>query len=238
MAVIADIDVSPVAALLGDRARARIVQALLGGRALPAGELARHAGVGASTTSAHLAKLVDGGLLTVTRSGRHRYFEIATADVSRAVEALAAIAPPSLPHSLRQASVGQALAAGRTCYDHLAGSLGVTLTDALLERGALSQTDEGFALGPQAKAILAILEIDTDALPQRRPAALRCLDWSERRPHVGGAVGAAICTRALEARWLTRLPNSRAVRLTAAGRLAFDLGRPVDAAAAQGQTLP
>ena len=95
MAVIADIDVSPVAALLGDRARARIVQALLGGRALPAGELARHAGVGAPTASAHLAKLVDGGLLTVTRSGRHRYFEIANADVSRAVEALAAIAPPS-----------------------------------------------------------------------------------------------------------------------------------------------
>ena len=151
--VIADIDISPVAALLGDTARARIVQALLGGRALPAGELARHAGVGAPTASAHLAKLVDGGLLTVTRSGRHRYFEIANAEVSRAVEALAAIAPPSLPHSLRQATVGEALAAARTCYDHLAGSLGVTLTDALLERGALSQTDEGFALGPQAKAI-------------------------------------------------------------------------------------
>jgi DNA-binding transcriptional ArsR family regulator len=219
--VIADVDVSPVAALLGDAARARIVQALLSGRTLPAGVLARHAAVSASTASAHLAKLVDGGLLTVTRSGRHRYFQIASAEVSRAVEALAAIAPPSVPHSLRHAAVGEVLAAARTCYDHLAGSLGVMLTDALLERGALSQTDEGFALGPHAKVTLAMLEIDTDALPQRRPAALRCLDWSERRPHVAGAVGAAICTRALEARWVTRLPNSRAVRLTAEGRRAF-----------------
>jgi DNA-binding transcriptional ArsR family regulator len=218
--VIADIDVSPVAALLGDPSRARIVQALLGGR-LPAGELARHAGVGAPTASAHLAKLVDGGLLAVTRSGRHRYYEIANTEVSRAVEALAAIAPPTVPHSLRQAAVGEALAAARTCYDHLAGSLGVTVTDALLQRGALSETDEGFALGPQAKATLAMLEIDLDALPRRRPAALRCLDWSERRPHVAGALGAAICSRALQAGWVTRLPNSRAVRLTAEGRRAF-----------------
>ncbi|HZT17140.1 MAG TPA: winged helix-turn-helix domain-containing protein [Gaiellaceae bacterium] len=217
--MIADVDVSPVAALLGDPARARIAQALHDGRALPASDLARRAGVAASTASEHLAKLVEGGLLAVERSGRHRYFRLASGEVAHAIEALAAVAPPARPRSLRQASVGEALAAARTCYDHLAGALGVALADGLLARGAIEERDGDFALGPAAAETLAVLGIPS--LPARRPAVRRCLDWSERRPHVAGAFGAALCTRALEACWVERLPGSRAVRLTEAGRKAF-----------------
>jgi len=217
--VLADVDISPVAALLGDPARARIVQALHDGRALPAGELARRAGVTASTASEHLGKLVEGQLLAVERTGRHRYFRLANAEVARAVEALAAVAPPTVARSLRQATVGEALAAARTCYDHLAGRLGVALADALLEREAIVAVPDGFALGPCLDEVLHAFGVDV--LPQRRQPAVRCLDWSERRPHVGGALGAAICSRALEQRWVERLPGSRAVRLTPAGGEAF-----------------
>ena len=217
--MIADVDVSPIAALLGDPARARIAQALHDGRALPAGELARRAGVSASTASEHLARLVEGRLLAVERTGRHRYFRLANADVAHAIEALAAIAPPTPVRSLREASIGDALAEARTCYDHLAGKLGVQITNVLLERNALVEVADGFAPGASIDAALATLGIET--LSTRRPFALRCIDWSERRPHVAGALGAAICGRALEAGWVERLPTSRAVRVTAAGRRAF-----------------
>ncbi len=217
--MIADVDVSPVAALLGDPARARIAQALHDGRALPAGELARRAGVSASTASEHLARLVEGRLLAVERTGRHRYFRLANAEVAHAIEALAAIAPPAPVRSLREASIGDALAEARTCYDHLAGKLGVQITETLLECGALVDVANGFAPGEDIDAALATLGIEK--LPARRPFALRCIDWSERRPHVAGALGAAICGRALEAGWIERLPTSRAVRVTAAGRRAF-----------------
>jgi len=217
--MIADVDVSPVAALLGDPARARIAQALHDGRALPAGELARRAGVSASTASEHLARLVEGGLLAVERTGRHRYFRLAGSEVAHAIEALAAIAPPAPVRSLREASIGDALAEARTCYDHLAGKLGVQITNALLERGALIDVADGFAPGEDIDAALATLGVED--LSARRPFALRCIDWSERRPHVAGALGAAICERAFEAGWIERLPTSRAVRVTAAGRRAF-----------------
>lgn len=217
--VAADADIAPVAALLGDETRARIVQALHGGRALPAGELARHARVAASTASEHLARLVAGELLAVERTGRHRYFRLASREVAHAVEALAAISPPVPPRSLREATIGDALAEARTCYDHLAGRLGVAVTDSLIARGAVVERGDSFALGSGANEALELLGID--ALPRRRPPVLRCLDWSERRPHVAGALGAALCARALEAGWVERLPTSRAVRVTPAGRKAF-----------------
>jgi len=135
--VLADVDISPVAALLGDPTRATILSALHDGRALPAGELARRAGVGASTASEHLSRLVEGGILAVERTGRHRYFRLASAEVAHACEALAAIAPTRPVRSLREATVGAELARARLCYDHLAGALGVAVTDALVDRGAL-----------------------------------------------------------------------------------------------------
>ena len=216
-----DADIAPVAALLGDPARAAIVTALNDGRALPAGELARRAGIAPSTASEHLARLVDGGLLAVEPSGRHRYFRIASPEVAHAVESLAVLAPSRPARSLRDAAIGDALAAARTCYDHLAGALGVALTDALLRERAIVERDGAFALGPQAATVLEPLGLEPAALPGRRPATRRCLDWSERRPHLAGALGAALCERALDRRWVERLPGSRAVRLTPAGRRAF-----------------
>jgi hypothetical protein len=160
-------------------------------------------------------------LLTVTRSGRHRYYRLASDEVARAFEGLAAIAATTPARSLRQASTGEALAAARTCYDHLAGALGVAVTAALVRRRALRERDGSFELGARARPVLASLGVDIDALPPRRPRVLRCLDWSERRPHVAGSVGAAICAQAFAEGWVERLPRSRAVRLTPAGREAL-----------------
>jgi DNA-binding transcriptional ArsR family regulator len=216
-----DADIAPVAALLGDPARAEIVSALNDGRALPAGELARRAGIAPSTASEHLARLVAGGLLAVETTGRHRYFRIAGADVAHAIEALSVIARPRPPRNLREASIGDALAAARTCYDHLAGTLGVTVTDALLRERALDDRDGTFVLGPRVEEVLVPFGVDPSALPSRRPALRRCIDWSERRPHLAGALGAAICARAREQRWIEPLPGSRAVKVTVAGRKAF-----------------
>jgi DNA-binding transcriptional ArsR family regulator len=214
----ADVDIAPIAALLGDTARAAIVGALQDGRALPAGELARRAGVSASTASEHLAKLVAGNLLLSEKSGRHRYFRLAGPEVARVVEALSAIAPRKPVRSLRDATIGSALVEARTCYDHLAGKLGVGISDALLRRGAVVERDGVFELGPGLDGVLATLGLSIEELPSRRPPVLRCLDWSERRPHLAGALGAAICTKAFDAGWIERLPGSRAVQLTADGR--------------------
>lgn len=217
--MMADVDLSAVAALLGDPSRVRMLQALHDGRALPAGELARRAGISPSTASEHLAMLAERKLILVERRGRHRYYRLAGSDVARAIEALAAIAPLAPARTLREATLGDALSAGRTCYDHLAGRLGVAVTNALVERGALEDTGDAFALGPHADHVLASLGIE--ALPPRRPAVLRCIDWSEHRPHVAGGIGAAICKRAFAAGWIEHLPTSRAVRITAAGEKEF-----------------
>jgi DNA-binding transcriptional ArsR family regulator len=217
-----DVDIGSVAALLGEPARAAMVSALHDGRSLPAGELARRAGVSASTASGHLARLVDGGILAAERSGRHRYFRLAGGQVAAAWEALAPLAPPQPVRTLRQANVGLALARARTCYDHLAGKLGVAVADALVARQAIVLAAAGFDPGPRAVPVLSRLGIDLDAVERsRRPWARRCVDWSERRPHVAGALGAAIAARALDAAWVERMDASRAVRITPAGRAAF-----------------
>jgi DNA-binding transcriptional ArsR family regulator len=227
--MLADVDVSLVARLLADRARARIVSDLHDGREVPAGELARRAGISASTASEHLARLVEGGLLRVTSSGRHRYYRLAGPEVARAFEGLASITPRREVRSLRQSTAAAALANGRTCYDHLAGALGVAVTELLLRRHALVGEGGTLELGPRARPVLAQFGIDVDALPPRRPHVLRCLDWSERRVHVAGGLGAAICDRAFVERWIARLPRSRAVRLTPAGLEAFaNLGVQLD----------
>jgi DNA-binding transcriptional ArsR family regulator len=217
-----DVDIGSVAALIGEPARAAMVSALHDGRSLPAGELARRAGVSASTASGHLARLVDGGILAAERSGRHRYFRLAGGEVAAAWEALAPLAPPRPVRSLREAKVGEALAHARTCYDHLAGKLGVAVADALVARRAIVPAAAGFEPGPQADDVLSRLGVDLDAVERsRRPWARRCVDWSERRPHVAGALGAAIAGRALDAAWVARMNTSRALRITPAGRVAF-----------------
>jgi DNA-binding transcriptional ArsR family regulator len=222
--VIADVDVSVPASLIGDPTRAAFLTALSEGQALSAGELARRAGVTASTASIQLAKLVEAGLLSVEPNGRHRYYSLDDPALAAALEALALIAPVKPARSLKQAQIGAALQSARTCYDHLAGALGVTLFDALIRKRVL--TDE-LEVTTHGAARLRKLGIDLETLARgRRPLARRCLDWSERRDHLAGALGAAVATRFFELGWIERTPSSRAVRVTPTGReaLARDLG--------------
>ncbi|MDX3454859.1 winged helix-turn-helix domain-containing protein [Streptomyces sp. ME02-8801-2C] len=212
-----------LAGLLADETRAGFLLALLDGRAWTAGELARYAGVAASTTSEHLGKLVAGGLLTEERQGRHRYVRLADAGVAQLVEDLAAQVGPAAaqrPRTLRESGAGSAMARGRTCYDHLAGRLGIALTDALTGRGLLRQ-DTGFALTDAGLRWFATAGIDLDRAG-RRPLTRACLDWTERRPHLAGTAGAALCRRALDARWCERIGSERAVRVTPEGERAFN----------------
>jgi DNA-binding transcriptional ArsR family regulator len=207
-----------LAGLLADRTRAAFCLALLDGRAWTAGELARHAGVAPATASEHLHKLVGGGLLVEHRQGRHRYVQLAGPAAAHLVEDLAAHVDPAPgpPRTLRAASAGQALARGRTCYDHLAGALGVGITDALSERGLLTR-ETGFALTTTGLTWLTErlgAELTADS---RRPLARGCLDWTERREHLAGRAGAAICTSLLDKGWVRRIGTSRAIRVTPAG---------------------
>lgn len=214
----ADADISAPAALIGDATRAAFLTALSDGRALPASDLAQRAGVTASTASVQLAKLVDGGLVETERNGRHRYYRLRDERVAAALESLAVIAPPAPARSLKQARVGADLRAGRTCYDHLAGVLGVELFDALLGERLLTEELEPTVRG---KRRLRELGIELDGQRSRRPFARRCLDWSERRHHLAGALGAALAARFFELGWIERTGSSRAVRVTASGREAL-----------------
>jgi DNA-binding transcriptional ArsR family regulator len=214
-----------LAALFADETRAACLLALLDGRAWTASELARHAGVAASTLSEHLGRLVAGGLLAEERQGRHRYVRLADARVAQLVEDLAAQVAPGTavrPRNLRESSAGSAMARGRTCYDHLAGRLGIAVTDALTARGLLQQ-ETGFALTDAGLAWFESAGIGLDRRG-RRPLARACLDWTERRPHLAGVAGAALCGHALETGWCVRIGSERAVKVTAAGeRALFEL---------------
>ncbi|WP_336110981.1 ArsR/SmtB family transcription factor [Streptomyces sp. PTD9-10] len=206
-----------LASLVADETRAACLLALLDGRAWTAGELARHAGVAASTLSEHLGKLVAGGLLAEERQGRHRYVRLADVRVAQLVEDLAAQVPVAAvrPRSLRESSSRSAMARGRTCYDHLAGRLGIAVTDALTSRGLLRQ-DTGFALTDAGVEWFGTAGIPLDR-SARRPLARACLDWTERRPHLAGAAGAALCRHALDVGWCVRIGSERAVRVTPSG---------------------
>jgi DNA-binding transcriptional ArsR family regulator len=214
-------ELARLARLLADDTRATFCLALLDGRAWTASELAAHAGVAASTATGHLNLLVTEGLLAEHRQGRHRYLSLASAEIAELIESLAALAPrrAQRPHSLSGAVRRQSLAAARTCYDHLAGALGVAIADAMTGRGHLD-ADRGLALTASGADWLAGVGI---TLPPaaRRPVTRACLDWTERRPHVAGSLGAALCEHALATAWITRKPASRAVCVTEAGRRAL-----------------
>jgi DNA-binding transcriptional ArsR family regulator len=223
----AEADIAAPAALIGDPTRARFLIALAGGTSLPATELAHRAGVSASTASIQLAKLVEGGLLAVERHGRHRYYALADPAIAETIESLAAIAPQRAAHSPKQDPIGSELRAARTCYDHLAGSLGVAVFEALLRSNVLDAQLEPTESGGRS---LAALGIDVDEVARsRRAFARRCLDWTERRHHLAGALGAALTTRFFELGWVERTGSSRAVRVTRPGRRALgQLGIELD----------
>jgi DNA-binding transcriptional ArsR family regulator len=211
--------IAAVAELIGEPARAAVLIALADGRALPAGELARAAGVSAQSASAHLAKLVVGGLLAVWNEGRHRYYRMASPEVGHALEALGAIATKPRASGTERPPETRALHHARLCYDHLAGRLGVELVDAFERAGLIRiEGEREFELGPQGEHGFAALGLDVATLRRaRRTFARRCLDWTERRPHLAGALGAALCARMFELEWLARMPKTRALRVTHRG---------------------
>ena len=193
------------AALLGDPARAAMLQALLSGEALTAGELARVAGIGAPAASAHLSRLVEGGLLSVHRQGRHRYHRLASEEVAAAIETLGGLAL-SLSPPRRQWPHGDAFRAVRLCYDHLAGRLGVSLHAALVDRAWIAPAPDGWAATEAGEAGLQCLGVDLDAARRARRFACDCMDWSERKPHLAGGLGREIAACCLRRHWLGRLP--------------------------------
>jgi DNA-binding transcriptional ArsR family regulator len=207
-----DADIAAVARLFGDDTRAAFCIALLDGRFWTAGELARGAEVAASTASEHLAQLVAGGVLEVVSQGRHRYFRLASPEIAAALEALAVVSPAARVRTLRQDVASRALRNGRTCYDHLAGRLGVALTDALIGAGVITAD-----FRPGDFAVLAPLGI---VLPLNgaRPIVRPCVDWTQRRYHAAGVLPAELTQRLLELGWLSRTERHRAVRLTETGQ--------------------
>ncbi|MDI4648978.1 ArsR/SmtB family transcription factor [Cohnella hashimotonis] len=209
-----------VASLIGDPSRAKMLDALMGGQALPAGELAYIAGVSPQTASAHLSKLVNGKLLMVESQGRHRYYRLANAEVAQFVEMLEALSPARPVRSLRQSEELIKVRHARTCYDHLAGRLGVALTNAWLERSYLSiLSDREFDVTDEGAEHFLSWGVDLrTSSPGRRVFAKRCLDWSERYHHVGGYLGARVASAALANGWVERVEGTRALRVTERGR--------------------
>jgi DNA-binding transcriptional ArsR family regulator len=238
-----DVDLAGVAGLIAEPSRAKVLLALGDGRALPAGVLAAEAGVSAQAMSSHLGRLTDGGLVVVERSGRYRYYRLAGPEIAEAIEALCRLAPTRPVRSLRQGIRGAALRRARTCYDHLAGQLGVELAATLLRREAVVRTDglsaptrrpddrysapvadQLYRLGPHAAPVLAEFGVAAAALvadQSRRPLLRACMDWTEQRHHIAGRLGVAMLDAALEQGWVERLPRHRALRITTRGHTAF-----------------
>ncbi len=215
-------DIAHIMTLIGEPARATILLALLSGEALPAGELAQQCQLTPQTISSHLAKLVAGELLVVVPQGRHRYYRLARPEIAEMLEAIQRVAPRRPVRSLRQSEESKALCRARTCYDHLAGKLGVGMTQALCERGILRYEGREFHLTEKGAAWCEAIGLDWQQAEKRRRAfAAPCLDWSERRDHLAGALGAAIASYCFERDWLRRMKSSRAVAVTTAGRDAF-----------------
>lgn len=216
-------NIARIAALIGDAARAEMLSALMGGQALTATELAAAAEVTKQTASAHLAKLLDAGLIAVQPQGRHRYFSLADADVARLLESLMGVAFRAGAVRLRAGPREPALRSARVCYDHLAGERGVRMLDALVDRKHVRRGRDGsLELTASGADFFRALGIDIDALTeQRRPLARSCLDWSARRPHLGGAVGAELLRHIFSKGWARRAKDSRVVTFSAAGEAAL-----------------
>lgn len=222
-------DLARVASLVGDPARANMLSALLGGMALTASELALEAGVSLPTASSHLAKLAAGGLVAVAVQGRHRYYALTGPRVASMLEAISVVADSDGPHRVRPGPRDAAMRHARVCYDHLAGEAGVALYDRLLSGGMLRVGTGGgedlptLDLTPTGEAFFRGWGLDPAGLVRgRRPLCRSCLDWSVRRSHMAGTLGAAVLDRIFELKWARREQGTRVVTFTPAGRRAFD----------------
>jgi DNA-binding transcriptional ArsR family regulator len=217
--MIGPLDMAGIAALVGDPARATMLGSLMDGRALTATELALDAGVTPQTASGHLSKLVDAHLLTVLKQGRHRYHRLASPLVGRMLEGIMAVAAIEAPPRHRPRSArDDAMCFARTCYDHLAGRLGVALADALVERGVVQLDDDGGEVTAEGRDFLDGFGIEKTERGRRGPFCRPCLDWSERRWHLGGRLGVDLTRRCFDLGWIERRRDSRAVTVTAKGR--------------------
>ena len=223
-------DLAPVAALIGEPARAAMLSELVGGWPLTATELAARAGVAPSTASGHLAKLVAGGLIRVDAQGSYRHYRLAGPEVADILEALAVHAQPTTNGHRR--TIPHELGFARSCYDHLAGQLGVAVRDGLVEHGVLLDDGAEHRVTRSGEAWFAGFGVDLAAARRaKRSFARSCLDWSERRPHLAGALGSALLGRLVDLGWILRRPGERTVELTDAGRLglAGELGVQLEA---------
>ncbi|TPM02456.1 winged helix-turn-helix transcriptional regulator [Mesorhizobium sp. B2-3-11] len=214
-------DIARIASLVGDPARANMLNALMGGTALTASELALEAGVSLPTASSHLSKLMEGGLLTLASQGRHRYYGLAGPQVAGMIEAITGVAEAVGPKRVRPGPRDGAMRIARVCYDHLAGEQAVAMLDRLVEKNILVRDDKEIRLGPSAASHFAAIGIDVYTKP-RRPVCRACLDWSVRRSHLAGTLGAAILDKILAEKWARREKESRAVIFSLPGKQAFE----------------
>jgi DNA-binding transcriptional ArsR family regulator len=215
-------DIATIGALMGDPARANMLTALLAGQALTAGELAREAGVTAQTASSHLARLEGGGLLVQRRQGRHRYYALSGEDVAGVLEALMGLAARTGHTRVRTGPKEPALRRARVCYDHLAGDLAVDMLEHMIARGFVVEQADALSLTPAGETFMTALGLDLPALATSRRALCKgCLDWSVRRTHLAGALGAALLDRFYCLGWAAREPGTRLVSFTPRGLEAF-----------------
>jgi DNA-binding transcriptional ArsR family regulator len=214
-------DIARIASLVGDPARANMLTALMGGTALTASELALEAGVSLPTASSHLSKLMEGGLLTLASQGRHRYYGLAGPQVAGMIEAITGVAAAVGPQRVRPGPRDAAMRVARVCYDHLAGEQAVAMLDRLVARQVLLRDDKEIRLGPSAASHFAAIGIDVES-KARRPVCRACLDWSVRRSHLSGTLGAAILDKILLEKWARREKDSRAVIFSPMGKQAFE----------------
>lgn len=214
-------DIARIASLVGDPARANMLNALMGGTALTASELALEAGVSLPTASSHLSKLMEGGLLTLASQGRHRYYGLASAQVAGMIEAIIGVAEAVGPKRVRPGPRDAAMRVARVCYDHLAGEQAVAMLDRLFDRKLLLRDDDQIRLTPAGASHFSALGIETHA-KARRPVCRACLDWSVRRSHLAGTLGAAILDKIIAEKWARREKDSRAVVFSSTGRQEFE----------------
>ncbi len=215
-------DIARIASLVGDPARANMLMALMDGGALTASELALEAGVSLPTASSHLSKMTEGGLLKLASQGRHRYFSLAGREVAAMLESITGVAATVGPQRTRPGPREEALRQSRVCYDHLAGATAVDMLDSFLSHGILVEDEDALKLGARGEIFFAERGIDIAAMTaRRRPVCRACLDWSVRRSHLAGALGAAILEYILNQKWARRETGNRIVRFTPPGRLAF-----------------
>ena len=215
-------DIAPIAALVGDPARAAMLTALMDGRALTAGELAQEAGVTAQTASSHLTKMEQAGLLVRRKQGRHRYVALADDEVGRMLEAMMSVAAASGQKRTRTGPKEPALRQARVCYDHLAGGHAVGFLRALIDQGTIEEQDDDLILTNEGAARFERFGIDLPTLHRaRRPVCRACLDWSERRFHLGGGLGAAVLDAIYARKWAERESGTRVVRFSNSGMARF-----------------